>query len=274
LPRRTTGRNRTPLTVVMRPMTTVRRSHIATALLVALLASSCAPVAAPQPSSSPDPTPSASPSPSASPPPARATVDSEAEAAARVLASDPRFAGIGPILPDIIGQSAWYEAVATGDGYEVTIIIGWDDCFAGCISKHRWSHDVTTDGAVTLTSEEGDGLPSDLPPPPDVTGEGALDITLVAGPVCPVETQPADPACEPRPVANATVVIRSADGSEIARTVSDDQGHARADGLPAGVYVVEAEPVQGYMGTPPAAAVWALGAEPGAATLAYDTGIR
>jgi hypothetical protein len=250
--------------------------HLASSLFVLAMAVACTAASSPAPTASPSPTLGVTPSPLPSPSPAPSgsgQVDSEAEAAARVLRSDPRFTGIGPLLPDLIGQSAWYEAVAGADGYDVTITMGWGDCMAGCIDRHTWLFRVMADGTVTLVSEEGTDLPGDLPPPPDVTGDGSIDILLVAGPTCPVETQPPDPGCDPRAVANATVIISDADGNEVARTVSDDEGHARAT-LPAGVYVVQAEPVEGYMGTPPAAAVWALESGTGTVTLGYDTGIR
>jgi hypothetical protein len=274
------------------PRATLARVSLVTLLLVA----ACGPATAPSPSptpgatdpshspppvSSPAPVPSPSPVPSVSPSPSPSglggLVESPGHAAALVLASDPRFAGIGPLLPDVIGQSAWYEAYgsdAADHGWEVDVTIGWDDCFAGCISRHTWHYAVSRDGTLSRPRELGDELPPDLPPPPEVTGTGSLDITLVAGPTCPVETQPPDPGCAPRPVGNATVIVRDADGNEVARTVSDAAGHARADGLRAGVYVVEAEAVEGYFGAPAAAAVWALGADPGMATLVYETGIR
>ena len=70
----------------------------------------------------------------------------QAEAVAQVLAQDPRFAGIGPLDPDLIGQSAWYEVSPATVGWRVTVTMGWGDCQAGCISRHTWVYDVDGPG--------------------------------------------------------------------------------------------------------------------------------
>ncbi|HET8571999.1 MAG TPA: hypothetical protein VFN14_08925, partial [Candidatus Limnocylindria bacterium] len=50
-----------------------------------------------------------------------------------------------------------------------------------------------------------------LAPDTPAAGTGRLEVHAVAGPVCPVETQPPDPGCTPRPVAGATVLVTPAD---------------------------------------------------------------
>ncbi len=102
------------------------------------------------------------PSPTHSPTPSPPAVDvaTPEEAAALVIASDPRFAGTIKLSPDIIGASRWWEAAARPDGgFQITLTIGWGDCPAGCISRHSWFYGVTADGQVTLESEAGDPLP-------------------------------------------------------------------------------------------------------------------
>lgn len=81
-----------------------------------------------------------------------------------MLASDPRFAGAIELKPDIIGASKYWTAssLASG-GYRVELTIGWGDCPAGCIERHVWTFDVDPMGALTLISETGDPIPSDLP---------------------------------------------------------------------------------------------------------------
>ena len=89
------------------------------------------------------------------------------EAFAKVVAVDPRFAGIEPLDPEMIGQARWYDAAPIdGGGYEVLIGIGWGDCPSGCIEEHVWTYLVATDGTVTLTDEGGDPVPSDAFPQP------------------------------------------------------------------------------------------------------------
>lgn len=93
----------------------------------------------------------------------------------------------------------------------------------------------------------------------------------LAGPVCPVERQPPDPACAPRPVAGAVIVLVAADGGRVeARTGAD--GSFRAE-VAAGRYELTAQPVEGLMGVPPPLVVEVDGPVD-VGVLAYDTGIR
>ena len=85
------------------------------------------------------------------------------EAAQRVIALDPRFASAGPKNPDLIGGCCFYEATTTANGFQVNVELGWGDCPAGCINRHRWSYSVARDGATTLLSETGDAVPSAFP---------------------------------------------------------------------------------------------------------------
>ncbi len=96
----------------------------------------------------------------------------------------------------------------------------------------------------------------------------------VAGPVCPVERTPPDPACAPRPVAGASFVITGADGREVARTTSDPDGRWTLD-LPPGAYTLTPQPVVGLLGTasPMPFTVSASGPTV-VADVMYDTGIR
>ncbi len=112
------------------------------------------PAPSPDPSSSPPPT--AEPTPTLEPAP---IVASPEEAAARVIASDPKFTGIGRKDPDLIGQGSWWEAEKAGDAYRVHVQVGWGDCPAGCINRHDWIFSVTPDGTITLVEESGDPLP-------------------------------------------------------------------------------------------------------------------
>ena len=106
------------------------------------------------------PPPSGSPGATPTPTPIGSGVASVDEAAAIVIASDPRFAGVTKLDPNLIGASAWWEGVVTENGYAITITIGWGDCPAGCIFRHVWNFSVTPDGDMTLNSETGDPLPA------------------------------------------------------------------------------------------------------------------
>jgi hypothetical protein len=105
-----------------------------------------------------------SPSPLPTPTPVVASVTSAADAAARVIVTDPRFAGAIQLRSDLIGASRWWEAQALeGGAWQVSLTVGWGDCPAGCISRHTWIYDVSADGLVQLRSESGEPVPSVLP---------------------------------------------------------------------------------------------------------------
>jgi hypothetical protein len=109
-------------------------------------------------------------------------------------------------------------------------------------------------------------------PPESVTA--SIGGVVLAGPTCPVVTDPPDPACNDRPVAGAVLVVRGADGREVARTTSDAQGAFRV-ALAAGSYVIEPQPVDGLMGTAePVEVTVGDGEDIADLTIGYDTGIR
>jgi hypothetical protein len=171
--------------------------------------------------------------------------------------------------------------------------MGWGDCQAGCISRHVWVYDVDAGGAVTLVEERGDpfedgsgGMPGSggsgdggaAGPPVAIPAEGGPWIAgrAVAGPVCPVEQVPPDPACADRPVAGAVIVIRGAGGAEVARATTAADGTFLVGVPGGGTWTVEPQPVEGLLGTAPSSAVQVpdLASSWAAADVAYDTGIR
>ncbi len=176
-----------------------------------------------------------------------------------------------PLRSDMVGQSSWYEVVADGTGFTVTITVGQGDCQAGCIEKHNWQYHVDSDGTVALVGESG----ADIGATPGVGGDGPAQITvdLLAGPVCPVEQSPPDPNCADRAVANAEVKLFDASGTEVATAMSDENGRVVFQ-VPAGAYYAVPQQVQGLMGTPEAQAVAVLGGDQAGLLFGYDTGIR
>jgi len=108
-------------------------------------------------------------------------------------------------------------------------------------------------------------------PSPVASPVGGITGVALAGPTCPVE-RPGDPACAPRPVAGATILIRDATGSDVATIVTDASGGFRV-ALPPGAYTVVGQPVEGLMGNP---APLEVEVAEGVVTveLSYDTGIR
>jgi hypothetical protein len=215
----------------------------------------------------------ASPAPSATP--TRGPVTTPEAAVEAVIAAEPRLTGIGPLDPDLIGQSSWYEVVpASGVGaFLVSIRVGWGDCPAGCINEHTWTYAVQPDGSAVLQSEGGDAVPPDAWPSPGGDGRTGLLITATAGPTCPVETNPPDPACAPKAVPGALVIIRDAGGYEVATATLDAQGSTFVE-LPEGGYIVEAQPEEGLMGTPGPVSATVVAGMGTPIELDYDTGIR
>lgn len=216
--------------------------------------------------------PGASASP-ATPAPSPVTIDSPDEAAARAAAQSPLLEGIGPQDPDLIGQAHWWEAVPAGDGWRVTFRVGWGDCPAGCIDEHTWTFDVATDGTVTPVGESGPQVPQavidELQSAGTATGVAGR---VTAGPTCPVET-PGDPACDPRAVAGAVLVVRGAGNVEVARLTTDAMGLFRL-GLQPGDYTLEPQPVEGLMGTAAPMPFSVVEGDETFLDVAYDTGIR
>jgi hypothetical protein len=255
------------LSVIRRRRPAPRRRPAAPAilLLLGLALAACGPAPVTPPPSAPG-----SPSPSIAPSPTSITTPEAA--AARVLASDPRFAGLGIQDPDLIGQCCSWTATPAADGFEVTIEIGWGDCPAGCINRHRWFYSVATDGTIRLDREDGPPVPAGIPGPVDGT-TGVIGIRGIAsaGPACPV-VRPNDPNCADRPVVGATIHVLDATGLEVATLETDATG-AFVVALPPGRYRVQADAVEGLMGTPSPADV-TVGDAQELVQLVYDTGIR
>ena len=271
----------------------IRSRSAAVASWVAVLGLLLAACGAPAGVGSAAPTASSGPTPTPVP-----SSIAAADAAAIVLAQDQRFAGIGARDPGLVGQGSWYEVAPDAAGWRVTVQVGWGDCPAGCINRHTWEYVVGLDGAASKIGETGDQLPAASGPPasepgassqpaPSAGGSGAPPVLIPSsggpwlvgvateGPVCPVERIPPDPACAPRPVVGATIVVLDRGGREVARATTGADGTYHV-AVPAGSVRVEAAPVAGLMGTPaPIDAVVPVG--PGAwlrVDLAYDTGIR
>ena len=248
---------------------TARLACVAGLLLALAACTTVAPTPRPSPSSPPSSRPPTA-EPSATPLPT--TIDSAEAAAALVLGSDSRFAGLKVRDPNMIGQCCWWTATQRDGGYDVTVEIGWGDCPAGCIERHRWSYRVTPEAALSLVDENGPPLPSGIPGPDDgTTGGPGIRGIASAGPVCPV-VNPNDPSCADRPVAGATIHVIDATGVEVATLETDATG-AFVVTLPPGQYRVRADAVEGLMGTAPPVDV-TVGPGLAVVQVQYDTGIR
>jgi hypothetical protein len=109
---------------------------------------------------------------------------------------------------------------------------------------------------------------------PSVGPHAGVAGRVLAGPTCPVERNPPDPACAARGVVGAVIVITDAQGTEVARVTSGADG-TYAAAVPAGTYTLTPQPVPGLLGVagPATATVPAAGDGP-TVDFSYDTGIR
>ena len=112
-------------------------------------------------------------------------------------------------------------------------------------------------------------------PQPSVPAIGSIQVDALAGPVCPVETEPPDPDCAPRPVEGALILVQPADGRDIvvAQGETDGDGRVLLD-LPGGDYLVFGAAVGGLIGTPEPMPITVEAGETVSVELGYDTGIR
>jgi hypothetical protein len=110
------------------------------------------------------------------------------------------------------------------------------------------------------------------PDDPDAS-TGTITGRLVAGPTCPVETDPPDPECADQPVPDAEIVATLPDGAEI-RAHSGEDGRFRLV-VPPGALTITFEAVEGLMIPPgPVTATVEESQTLDLSDLAYDTGIR
>jgi hypothetical protein len=110
---------------------------------------------------------------------------------------------------------------------------------------------------------------------PAESGEqGSIVVVAMAGPVCPVESNPPDPSCAPRPVGGAPIVVTPVDGSEVvAQGETDAEGRVTLP-VPPGDYLVSAGAVEGLTAAPEPVVVSVLANLTIEVPVAYDTGIR
>jgi hypothetical protein len=113
--------------------------------------------------------------------------------------------------------------------------------------------------------------PSASPSPSVQTG--VLEGIALAGPTCPVVTDPPQSGCEDRPVVGARLEIVDEDGAQVATATTGADGRFQVELAP-GTYAVRPQPVEGLMQTAASVSVNVAIEDPAEVTLSYDTGIR
>ena len=94
-----------------------------------------------------------------------------------------------------------------------------------------------------------------------------------AGPVCPVEQVPPDPACADRPVEGALLKVIDESEIQVGMTSTSTDG-SFVIRLPSGRYRLVPEPVEGLLGTAPPIEFVVEDGPVHNLDIAYDTGIR
>ncbi|MGH2468295.1 MAG: hypothetical protein ACRDGL_11315 [Candidatus Limnocylindrales bacterium] len=137
-------------------------------------------------------------------------------------------------------------------------------------------------GSLALACSAGarpDGAGLSAPAGAAATAEASSGIgvrlsgQVVAGPVCPVERDPPDPSCAPRPVPGARLVVKDARGAVVASLTADEHG-AFATLLPRGDYTIGVEGLTGPIRAPIPTGVRLGAAGTTDLTIRLDTGIR
>ena len=110
-------------------------------------------------------------------------------------------------------------------------------------------------------------------PTPGPVATARIEVTALAGPVCPVETDPPSPECAPRPVDAATIVVVDSEGAEAGRGSTGPDGFVMID-APPGEFTVVPGSVEGLLGTAAAVAVKVVKGQTLQVVVDYDTGVR
>ena len=129
-------------------------------------------------------------------------------------------------------------------------------------------------GLALIACGGTDGASDSIPTVPTVpAATGRVELTALAGPVCPVETNPPSPDCADRPVPDAVIVVTDAAGSEVARGVTGVDGTLLLE-VPVGQLTVTPQTVEGLMGTASPITISIAADQTINLTVDYDTGIR
>jgi hypothetical protein len=165
----------------------------------------------------------------------------KAEIAALRLAPPSRT--IVPLQGDGTGQSGWYETTWSTDITEITVKIGigWGACPTGCANTHRWFYVFDGKAQLTQTTEFGpQPIPSVAP-----TGQGGpIEALMVLGSPCPLVPPAGAAPCFNRPLAGASLHVRSLDNPTDLGFVANASGIVELNLAP-GLYLMNANPPNG-----------------------------
>lgn len=128
--------------------------------------------------------------------------------------------------------------------------------------------------ALLAVAASGCGIQPDGSGTVTTTGPGyTVSGYAHAGPTCPVEQDPPDPACADRPVVGAVLKVHTATGVVVAEVATRRDGTFTLT-LPPGSYTLVPQPVEGLMGTAAEQNLLVVNTPLTGIDVSYDTGIR
>lgn len=116
-------------------------------------------------------------------------------------------------------------------------------------------------------------IDADDPSPPLGDEVGVVSGIVLAGPQCPVQTDPPTPGCEDTPVVGAEMLVWEKSWTDAVVVVSGADGAFELE-LEPGSYLFEPQPYEGLLGTAPLFEIEVVGGGRYPVTVPYDTGIR
>lgn len=171
--------------------------------------------------------------------------------------------GSGP-LPDTVMIDDFFDVIAVSVEGGIDVDVTYDEMFGYPLLAIIDTEAVAVDGGLAFSISEFE-LVDKL---------GFILGTVVAGPQCPVQQDPPQPGCEDKPVVEAPMIITGDPLGGVPIPVTTDRNGGFFIALEPGNYVVTAQPVTGYMGTPEPVKVTVRGGGQEEINLYYDTGIR
>jgi hypothetical protein len=144
-------------------------------------------------------------------------------------------------------MTRWRRALALGLVLVPLMLAGCAAATSGASTNGSASGGAANGQTTHTTGQQGTGQVSAPRPTAavQVSTQGTISGSVVAGPTCPVQT--AEDPCPPKPVPGRPVSIQTPNGTEVASTVTDASGNFTVH-LAAGSYVVRVVTGVGLLG--------------------------
>ncbi len=171
--------------------------------------------------------------------------------------------GSGPV-PDTVMIDDLFEAIAISVDAGIDVEVSYDDTWGYPRRALIDTEAVAVDGGLAFSISEFERIDK----------LGFISGTVVAGPQCPVQQHPPQPGCEAKPVGDAAIIITSHSFGGVPVPIVTDRNGGFFIALEPGEYVVTAQALPEYLGTPEPVTVTVRPGAEEKVELHYDTGIR